>query len=121
MDFLPDPRIDLTDAVMVTLAGRPFYVPVLPLRQTIKIATLAPRLGRDGTAEITEAQLLDVATIVHLALTRAYPALTFEAFLDLPITFEELWRSAPVILRQTRALTQEPAAGEASAASPLIG
>ena len=121
MDFTPDPKIDLSDAVMVTLAGRTFYVPVLPLRQTIKIATLAPRLGKETTAEITEQQMLNVATIVHLALTRAYPTLTFEAFLDLPITFEELWRSAPVILRQTRALTQEAAAGEALAASPSIG
>lgn len=121
MHFTPDPKVDLSDAVSVTLAGHNFYVPVLPLRQTIKIATLAPRLGRDSTAEITEAQMLDVATIVHLALTRAYPALTFEAFLDLPITFEELWRAAPVILRQTRALAQEQPPGEASAASQSIG
>jgi hypothetical protein len=120
MDFTPDPKIDLSDAAMVTLAGRSFYVPVLPLRQTIKIATLAPKLGRDAVGDISEEQMLDVATIVHLALTRAYPTLTFEAFLDLPITFEELWRSAPVILRQTRALA-ENAPGEALAASRSTG
>ena len=121
MDFIPDPKIDLSDAATVTLAGRNFYVPVLPLRQTIKIATLAPRLGKESAAEITEAQMLDVAMIVHLALTRAYPTLTFEAFLDLPVTFAELWRAAPIILKQTRALVQEPATGEAVAASPSIG
>lgn len=121
MDFTPDPKIDLSDAAPITLAGRTFYVPVLPLRQTIKIATLAPRLGREAPAEITEEQMLDVARVVHLALTRAYPALAFETFLDLPISFEELWRAAPVVLRQTRALSEEATPGEASAASPSIG
>ena len=120
MDFTPDPKIDLADAETVTLAGRIFYVPVLPLRQTIKIAALAPKLGSYASADVTEEQMLDIATIVHLALTRAYPALTFEAFLDLPISFAELWRSAPIILRQTRALA-ETAPGEGLAASRSIG
>jgi hypothetical protein len=120
MDFTPDPKIDLSDAAVVTLAGRSFCVPILPLRQTIKIATLAPRLGKAANGDVTEEQMLDIATIVHLALTRAYPTLTFEAFLDLPITFEELWRAAPVILRQTRALA-EAAPGEYPAASRSIG
>ncbi|HWG07236.1 MAG TPA: hypothetical protein VG271_19710 [Beijerinckiaceae bacterium] len=120
MDFTPDPKIDLTDAVVVTLAGRSFHVPVLPLRQTIKIAALAPKLGRYAEGDVTEEQMLDIATIVHVALTRAYPTLTFEAFLDLPITFEDLWRAAPIILRQTRALA-EAQPGEVLAASRSIG
>jgi hypothetical protein len=120
MDIETDPTIDLSDAESVTLAGHRFLIPVLPLRQTIKIAALAPKLGELKAEGASESQMMDIAAIVHIALTRAYPSLTLDSFLDLPVTFDEILQAAPVILRQTRALrpiAKDGAAGEALAAS----
>jgi hypothetical protein len=120
MHFEADPKVDLSEAERVMLAGREFLIPILPLRQTIKIAALAPKLGELKAEGASETQMLDIATIVHIALTRAYPSLSLEQFLDLPVTFNEILEAAPVILRQTRALRQtrkDDAPGEAGATS----
>ena len=49
---------------------------------------------------LSEDNFESIITVVHGALTRAYPALTRDEFLDLPISTSELIGALPPIIRQ---------------------
>ncbi len=120
----PDPAIGCAGAPVVTLAGREWFVPILAMRQARVVVPglmrLMPVLQSLQGGDAAAMALLDEATydailnVVHAALTRAYPALTREAFLDLPASTPELIAALAVVTRQTGFFKPaEDAAGEA--------
>lgn len=114
-----DSKIDTSGAAIITLAKREWFVPVLAMRQNRvavpRLIRLMPMLEKmQKKPDVLSEENVDaIIDVVHAALTRAYPALTREEFLDLPISTQELiWALAP-ILRQTGAFTKgDDAPGE---------
>jgi hypothetical protein len=113
-----DPNVSEDACERITLAGEPYLVAPLPLRQVMAIR---PLLGKAHAAIIapaeawTEGDFLPVAQIVWRGLKRAYPSLTLDEFLDMPATVAEMISALPVVLRQAGARNIEQ--GEAKAAS----
>ena len=54
-----------------------------------------------GAAQLSQADYDAILDVVHAALTRAYPRLTREEFLDLPASTPELIAALAVVTRQT--------------------
>ena len=120
----PDPKINCAGAPVVALAGREWFVPTLAMRQS-RIAVpglmrLMPVLQSLQSGDAAAMARLDEETydtilnVVHAALTRAYPTLTREAFLDLPASTPELIAALAVVTRQTGFFkSAEDPAGEA--------
>ena len=134
MDLVqPAANIDVDNAPTITLGARSFYVPRFFLRQNIKITGLAAKMRRppqfplDATPEQkltiirqqpapSEEELMVLAQIVHCALTRAYPTMTFNDLFDSEIAIGELNDAIATIMQQTRAAEKQPE-GEAIATS----
>ena len=122
----PDPQIDCANAAVVTLAGREWFVPVLAMRQARIVVPALMRLmpvlqnlhngATEGAAQLSENDYDAILDVVHAALTRAYPRLTRDEFLDLPASTPELIAALAVVTRQTGFFTPtqvEKPAGEA--------
>lgn len=117
----PDPQIDCANAAVVTLAGREWFVPVLAMRQARIVVPALMRLmpvlqnlqngAVEGAAQLSEAEFDAILDVVYAALTRAYPRLSRDAFLDLPASTPELIAALAVVTRQTGFF--KPAATEA--------
>ncbi len=106
----PDPQVDCANAAVVTLAGREWFVAVLAMRQARIVVPALMRLmpvlqnlqaGLEGAAQLSEKDYDAILDVVHAALTRAYPRLTRDAFLDLPASTPELISALAVVTRQT--------------------
>jgi hypothetical protein len=107
----PDPKIDCAGALVVTLAGREWFVPVLAMRQARVVVPALMRLmpvlqemqsGQPSAmARLSEENYDAIIAVVHAALTRAYPELSRESFLDLPASTPELVAALGVVTRQT--------------------
>ncbi|ARN82173.1 hypothetical protein [Methylocystis bryophila] len=122
----PDPQIDCANAAVVTLAGREWFVPVLAMRQARIVVPALMRLmpvlqnlqngAAEGAAQLSEAEFDAILDVVYAALTRAYPRLSRDAFLDLPASTPELIAALAVVTRQTgffKPAEAEAPAGEA--------
>lgn len=119
----PDPKIDCAGAAVVTLAGQEWFVPVLAMRQArivvpalMRLMPTLERLQGGGAAHLSEADYDAMLDVVHAALTRAYPTLTREAFLDFPASTPELIAALAIVTKQTgffKARESEIASGEA--------
>ena len=114
----PDPKIDCAGAPVVVLAGREWFVPVLAMRQ---VRVVVPGLMRlmpvlqdlqsgeaSAMARLSEDNFDNIVAVVHAALTRAYPELTHEAFLDLPISTPELVAALGVVTRRPASSSRAP-------------
>ena len=107
----PDPQIDCANAAVVTLAGREWFVPVLAMRQARVVVPALMRLmpvlqnlqsgATEGAAQLSEKDYDAILDVVHAALTRAYPRLTRDEFLDIPASTPELIAALAVVTRQT--------------------
>jgi len=107
----PDPQIDCANAAVVTLAGREWFVPMLAMRQARIVVPALMRLmpvlqnlqdsATKGVAQLSQADYDAILDVVHAALTRAYPRLTRDEFLDLPASTPELIAALAVVTRQT--------------------
>ena len=107
----PDPQIDCAKAAVVTLVGREWFVPVLAMRQARIVVPALMRLmpvlqnlqngAAMGVAQLSQADYDAILDVVHTALTRAYPRLTRDEFLDLPASTPELIAALAVVTRQT--------------------
>ncbi len=101
---------------IITLAGREWFVPVLAMRQNRIVVPalmrLLPVLGaiESSPTALSADALESLITIAHAALTRAYPSLTMEDFLDLTISPLELIAAINIIGRQAGALKEKAAA-----------
>jgi hypothetical protein len=106
--YQPDQSLIEPGCPVVTLAGREWFVPTLALRQS---RTVLPALMRvlpvlaelpSNEALLSEDSFESIIDVVHVGLTRAYPTLTREDFLDLPISTVELIGAVAPVMRQTR-------------------
>ena len=105
--MIPDPKIDCAGAPVITLAGSEWFVPQLAMRQLrivvpgiMRVVPLLKTIETDP-ASIGEADIDAIIRVVHTALTRAYPTLTFDTFLDMPITTAESISALHPIMRQS--------------------
>lgn len=120
MPFDLDPNVNEGECEKVILAGKPYLVAPLSLRQVLAIR---PLLGKAHAAimapadQWTEDDLLPAIQIIWRGLKRAYPALTLDEILDTPATVAEMIAALPVVLRQAGAKVAEAVSeGEAPAA-----
>src|SRR5208283_2675611 len=123
-----DPKVDCSAASVVTLAGREWFLPPLAPRQARKVIPalmrLLPKLASlesAASAGLDEATFDELIDIVHVSLTRAYPALSRDEFLDLPIKTTELIAAIWAALKQSGLQSESDvgeAPGETAPASP---
>lgn len=118
----PDPKIDCAGAPLISLAGREWFVPMLAMRQARVVVPGLMRLmpvlqtlqsgEASAMAQLSQANFDAIVEVVHAALTRAYPALSREEFLDLPASTPELIAALTVVTRQTGFFRPGDAMGE---------
>lgn len=95
----------------VTLGGRRWVMADLAPRQFRKVIPAILALASVKTpADLDEAKIDRLLDALYFALTRNYPALAREAFLDLPIRLSELVAALPAL--------SEAAGLEAGTAAP---
>src|SRR5579872_199799 len=116
----------------ITLAGHPYLVPRLRLRERIAIARLAPKvkaisekfpskeaLAAGAMIDLSEDDYLVMVDVAKHALAALYPSVTRDDLLNETIEFDELFAAYPVIVAQgmsRRASAADPE-GEAKATS----
>jgi hypothetical protein len=111
-------NVDLTGAKTVTVAGRDLPIVPFSLRRTIALSALAPKLAGLAKGDTLDAEKnLVFVEVLRLGLSGAYPKVTVDDILDLPITLEELIKSANVIIEQAGGKKVSASEGESSAAS----
>ena len=112
----------------ITLAGKPYYVTRLRLRERIPIATLAKKVkaiveklptkeALAGGAEIglTDDDYLTLVEVIRLSLVALYPSVTTDDLLNEEVEFDELFAAYPTIIAQ--GTSRRAPAGEATATS----
>jgi len=126
--FALDPKIDVSEAKTISLAGQDYLIPPLMLRQTKRIP-MAPLLeimnrraaafaaltpGPDGklpepgpeflaAVTLTEEET-DIAILALAAgLSRAYPSVTVDALNDMPISSTDVIIAVSTVLQQSHA------------------
>jgi len=107
----PDQSLIAPGCPVVMLAGREWFVPELAMRQSRVVVPALMRVmpmlqemqggAPSAMAGLSEEHFENIIAIVHCALTRAYPTLTREEFLDLPASTAELIAALGVVTRQT--------------------
>jgi len=95
-----DDNLDLSGARSVRVGGREWIIPPLSLRQILAIADFVPKLSAIGVDNVSGERLAPLAEVLWHGLRRAYPKLTRDEFLDLPITIAELVAALPVVIEQ---------------------
>jgi hypothetical protein len=118
----PDPKIDCAGAPVIALAGREWFVPTLAMRQARVVVPGLMRLmpvlqalqGGEisSMAQLSQESFDAIVDVVHAALTRAYPLLSREEFLDMPASTPELVAALTVVTRQTGFFKPGDTAGE---------
>jgi hypothetical protein len=114
MPTAPNPEFLDGQTPCITMAGQKWPIPKFKLRQLQRIVpmmtevavdfslagqSLDPAAMRDGRAvfKLSESQFEKVMRIVHVALTRAHPQLTWDDFLEWEIDINELMNAIAVI------------------------
>src|SRR4051812_25632767 len=103
----------MADPRTLTLAGRTFTVPPLPLKATMVVYPICRRLtiaglveramANGGALEVDEAEMADIVELAFRCAQAAEPALTRDDFETLPITPPELLDAFLVARYQTGA------------------
>src|ERR1700736_5608883 len=78
------------EASIVILAGREWPLPAISSLQLLAIMPFAVKLAGITSDTTTAEQRHAILQIFHITLSRAYPDLTYEQFLELPIGLDEL-------------------------------
>jgi hypothetical protein len=78
------------EASIVILAGREWSLPAISSLQLLAIMPFAVKLAGITSDTTTAEQRHAILQIFHITLSRAYPDLTYEQFLELPIGLDEL-------------------------------
>jgi hypothetical protein len=107
-----DQSVDLSQARVVRLSGRDFYVAPLSLRQILAIADYVPKLSGITPETLSGERLQPLAEVLWHGLRRAHPGLTREEFFDLPIPLGELVAALPVVIEQAGGRKVDTTAGE---------
>lgn len=115
MDNTPDENVpeNFTNDLRITLAGKAWAIPPLSARRIIRfggkiVGLNLNRLSEDG--------LMTVYQAVHVALETAYPQLTLDQFLDMPVTMDEVLEAMPVLMKASGMKMKKIEPGEAEGA-----
>ncbi|HUZ75812.1 MAG TPA: hypothetical protein VMU87_22725 [Stellaceae bacterium] len=102
----------------VTLGGRNWVMADLAPRQFRKVIPAILSLGGvRASADLDEAKIDRLLDALYFALTRNYPDLAREEFLDLPIRLPELFAALPVLCLAAGLERREGEPGEAQGAA----
>lgn len=108
-----DANVDKDRSRTIVLAGKEWIVCPLPLRQVIAIGPLLAKC-RGVSADTLAPETFDpMIEVVERALKKAYPGVTRDDLLDLPISLGELMEAITVIVEQSGGKRVDPSAGEA--------
>jgi hypothetical protein len=113
-----DPNLDKSQTKQIILAGKSYLVAPLPLRQVLALADLLPKLSGIKPENLRGEMFDPVVDMVARGLKKAYPSVTTDDLLDLPITIAELLAAIPIVIAQAGGRPADAAAGEVAAASP---
>ena len=97
----------LADTPKITLAGQDWPIPKLTLRQNIDLqnayASVGDRIIRDGVrvTELTSEDLMKLADVVRIGLSRAHPTVNIDDVLALDTGASELVPALLVIMQQS--------------------
>jgi hypothetical protein len=126
MNVTVDPKISLAGAPVVTLGGREYFMAPLVWRQ-LRVVVPLIEAGRRAIGKLRDKPDTILSTedfdtllgAVHGALTRTYPALTFEDLLDERITVEEVAAAFNTAIEQSQVYSAaKPAAPDAGQPAP---
>lgn len=102
-----DPNLDKDRAKTIKLDGKDFYIAPLPLRQVLAMAALLPKLKHlqekppAEAAELFSQESIDpVLDMLVVGLKKAYPTVTRDDLLDMPIGIDEMVAAIPVVISQ---------------------
>lgn len=113
-----DPACDLSRAKKITLAGQEYFIAPLSLRNVLALPALSPKLQQIDMKNVTGEMFDPVVELIVRGLSRAYPKITKDNLLDMPIDIIELLDAVPIIMQQAGGQQRDSAAGEATATSP---
>lgn len=111
MDNIPE---NFGDAPRITLAGKEWAVPPLSARTIIKFGGKIMGLN---LAKLDESGLKAIYEATHIVVGAVYKELTFDQFLDMPVTMDEILEAMPVMTKAAGMKMTKP--GEAEGA-PLL-
>ena len=98
-------QADLEQAPKIKLGGVDYAIPQLAIRQLRVIVPLftymVEKKSRDVEEANSETYISKLFDIIYVALTRAYPDLKKEDYLDWPVTQAEALTALQVILKQS--------------------
>lgn len=114
-----EPKSAGLDGAAVALGGRTWVMADLAPRQFRKVIPAMLGLGAVQKPEdLDETQIDRLLDAIYHALTRNYPDLTRDEFLDLPITLKELIQALPALAMAAGIERREaPASGERTGAA----
>lgn len=115
--------VDLSGARKVTLAGKDYEIVPFTLRRTIAMAKVAPaleHLSKAKDATLSDEELMAFVDVVRIGLSGAYPSVTNDDVLDLPLELKDLVAAANVVIEQAGGKRAGATAGESSAASGSV-
>jgi hypothetical protein len=106
------------DGRPVVLAGRDWVMADLAPRQFRKVIPAILSLGSvRASGDLDEAKIDRLLDALYFALTRNYPDLAREEFLDLPIRLPELFAALPALCLAAGLEQREGEPGEANGAA----
>jgi hypothetical protein len=108
------------DEPRITLARKEWAVPPMSARTIIKFLKVAGNLVvSEQTLRVGGEQLEALYEAVHCGLIRAYPEVTLDAFMDMPVAPTELMGAFKIIGEAAGLEVDKVKAGEDSAAASL--
>ena len=113
--------LEISAAPTIEVGREKWPVPELGARQIRLIAGKLALLPRRGASVVTGDAVDALYDVVYIAMTRANPALTRDAFDDMPITVAQLNQAMPVIMMQCGFAWAAPKTGEAQAQTESTG
>jgi hypothetical protein len=121
---------ETTGLPTITLAGKPYYIARLVLREIIAVSVLMPKVSATlqkfpktkeeiATATLTfeDGDFEPMIDLVRCGLRRLYPAVTREILLEMEIEIIELVTAVHVIVEQSGGKRTDADAGELAAAN----
>jgi hypothetical protein len=107
----------MDDAPIITLGGQQWSVPQLPLSNSSKVIPIIQGLVSLDITKLTEDDINSLGKVAYYGIKRGSPDLTLDAFLEMPVTLEELILALPTISHQA-GLRKAGAPGEAQGGNP---
>jgi hypothetical protein len=107
----------MSDLPTVSLAGQPYPVKLLVLRQVRIVQPRMQKLSKMDVRAVTEENFDDLIEIIYQAVCPSLEDKSRDAFMNMPITLPEMLAALPVIAQQS-GMVRADTSGEARAGNP---